>query len=248
MTDLLLGGNRLSGRIPEALMNLSSLRQLAMPVNLLHGPLPPRIGDFLPSLRLLYLGVNMLGGHIPESLGNASALQSIELEYNYGFTGRIPPSLGKLQMLRTLGLNDNNLEANDSQSWEFLDALTNCTRLVRLSLYGNLLQGVLPDSVGNLSSNLEYLTLGSNMLYGLVPSSIGNFHKLNKLDLQNNSFTGVIGGWIENMVNFEGLYIQSNHFSWHIPDSIGNFSKLTKLIETDNQFYGPSPSSVGKLR
>ncbi|KAG2656903.1 hypothetical protein PVAP13_1KG122900 [Panicum virgatum] len=247
MTDLLLGGNRLSGRIPEALMNLSSLRQLAMPVNLLHGPLPPRIGDFLPSLRLLYLGGNMLGGHIPESLGNASALQSIELEYNYGFTGRIPPSLGKLQMLRTLGLNDNNLEANDSQSWEFLDALTNCTRLVRLSLYGNLLQGVLPDSVGNLSSNLEYLTLGSNMLYGLVPSSIGNFHKLNKLDLQNNSFTGVIGGWIENMVNLEGLYIQSNHFSGHIPDSIGNFSKLTELSLADNQFYGPIPSSLGKL-
>ncbi|CAO2037626.1 unnamed protein product [Urochloa humidicola] len=247
MSDLLLGGNSLSGRIPETLLNLSSLQQLAMPMNMLHGPLPSKIGDFLPLLRLLYLGGNILGGHIPESLGNASELQSIELEYNYGFTGKIPPSLGKLRKLRTLGLNDNNLEAKDNQSWEFLDALTNCTRLVKLSLYGNLLQGILPNSVGNLSSNLDYLTLGNNMLYGLVPSSIGNLHKLIKLDLQNNSFTGPIDGWIGNIVNLEGLYIQSNNFSGHIPDSIGNISKLTELVLTNNQFYGPIPSSLGIL-
>jgi Leucine-rich repeat (LRR) protein len=248
MTDLLLGGNRLSGRIPEALFNLSLVQQIAMPRNLLHGPLPSKSGDFLPNLRLLYLGANMLGGHIPDSLGNASELQSIELEFNYGFTGKIPPSLGKLQKLRTLGLNDNNLTANDSQSWEFLDALTNCTLLERLTLTTNQLQGVLPNSVGNLSSNLDDLTLATNMLYGLVPTSIGNLQKLTKLDLVGNSFTGPIDGWIGNMVNLQGLYLRWNNFSGHIPDSIGNFSKLSDLFLAANQFHGPIPSSLGKLQ
>ncbi|RCV04938.1 hypothetical protein SETIT_1G041400v2 [Setaria italica] len=246
MSDLMLGGNRLSGRIPEALLNLSSLQQLAMPVNMLHGPLPSKIGDFLPNLRILFLGVNMLGGHIPESLTNASELQSIDLGYNYGFTGRIPP-LGKLRELRMLLLHDNNLEAKDSQSWEFLNALTNCTLLEKLSLYGNNLQGVLPYSIGNLSSNLDYLTLGSNMLHGLVPSSIGKLHKLTKLDLQYNSFTGFIDGWIGNIVSLQGLYIQGNNFSGHIPYSIGNISKLSELFLAVNQFYGPIPSILGKL-
>jgi len=131
----------LSGTIPEALLNLSSLQQMDMPFNMLHGPLPSKMGNFLPDLRILYLSANMLGGHIPESLANASELQSIELGYNFGFAGKIPPSLAKLRGLRTLGLNNNNLEAEDSQSWEFLDALTNCTRLERLALNGNLLQG-----------------------------------------------------------------------------------------------------------
>jgi Leucine-rich repeat (LRR) protein len=248
MSDLSLGGNMLSGRIPEALFNLSLLQQLAMPLNMLHGPLPSKFGDFLPSLQVLLLGGNMLGGHIPDSLGNASELQLIDLGFNYGFTGKIPPSLGKLWKLRTLSLHDNNLKANDSQSWEFLDALTNCTLLERLLLTGNQLQGVLPNSVGNLSSNLNDLTLSINMLYGLVPTSIGNLHKLTTLKLSLNSFTGPINGWIGNMVNLQALYLHHNNFSGHIPDSIGNVSKLLDLTLEANNFHGPIPSSLGKLQ
>ncbi|CAL5059573.1 unnamed protein product [Urochloa decumbens] len=247
MSYLMLGGNRLSGRIPEALFNVSSLQQLSLPVNMLHGPLPSKIGDLLPNLRFLFLGANMLGGHIPESLGNASELQAIDLKYNNGFSGKIPPSLGKLRKLRKVGLDGNNLEAKDSQSWEFLDALANCTLLETLTLDGNLLQGVLPYSIGNLSSDLDYLTLGFNMLYGLVPSSIGNFHKLTKLNLQHNSFTGLVDGWIGKFVHLEGLYVQANNFSGHIPYSIGNLSKLSELYLAVNQFYGPIPSSLGNL-
>jgi hypothetical protein len=79
MSNLSLGANMLSGRIPEALFNLSLLQQLVMPVNLLHGPLPSNIGDFLPKLQYLLLGTNMLGDHVPDSLGNASELQLIDL-------------------------------------------------------------------------------------------------------------------------------------------------------------------------
>ncbi|WVZ53229.1 hypothetical protein U9M48_004201 [Paspalum notatum var. saurae] len=247
MSYLMLVANRLSGRIPEALFNLSSLQQLSLTLNMLHGPLPSKIGDFSRGLRHLYLADNMLGGHIPESLGNASVLEAIDLKYNGGFIGRIPPSLGKLRNLKFLGLDGNTLEAKDSQGWEFLDALTNCTLLEVLTFTWNQLQGVLPDSVGNLSSNLDNLSLGYNKLYGLVPSGIGNLRKLTKLQLMENSFIGPLGGWIGYIVDLQGLYIQGNNFSGHIPDSISNISKLYDLALTDNQFYGPIPTSLGNL-
>uniref|UniRef100_A0ACD5UCE9 Uncharacterized protein n=1 Tax=Avena sativa TaxID=4498 RepID=A0ACD5UCE9_AVESA len=248
MSNLLLGENKLSGRIPESVFNLSLLNQIALELNMLVGSLPSSIGDGLPNLQRLFLGGNMLEGLIPDSLGNASELQHISLSYNHGFRGQIPPSLGKLWKLNTLGLDGNSLETNDSRGWEFLDALSNCTLLEMLSLYGNLLQGVLPNSVGNLSSNLDNLVFGKNMLYGLVPSSIGNLHRLTKLGLEENNFSGPIDGWIANLASLQGLYLQHNYFTGKIPTSIGNNSQLSELFLGNNQFHGPIPSSIENLQ
>ncbi|KAM0833183.1 hypothetical protein ACQ4PT_064424 [Festuca glaucescens] len=246
LLNLLLGVNRLSGRIPEALFNISSLQQLAMPVNMLHGSLPSGTGDFLPNLTQLLLSSNMLEGQIPDSLGNASELQRIALGNE--LTGQIPISLGKLRKLGMLNLEANNLQARDSKSWEFLDALSNCTLLEFLSLQEAQLQGVLPDSVGNLSSNLDTLLLGRNMLYGLVPPSIGNLHGLTKLGLELNTFSGPIDGWIENLVNLEELYIGGNNFTGHIPGQIPYVASLKQLNYLDlssNKLSGQIPLTLG---
>ncbi|KAF0926106.1 hypothetical protein E2562_021820 [Oryza meyeriana var. granulata] len=248
MSYLLLGGNRLSGRIPEVLFNLSKVQEIALPYNMLKGPLPSDLGNFIPNLQQLILGANLLEGHIPDSLGNASQLQLLHLGYNLGFTGRIPPSLGKLQKLEKLNLDMSNLEAKDSWGWEFLDTLSNCTRLKMLSLHQNLLQGVLPNSIGNLSSSMDNLVLSNNMLSGLVPSSIGNLHRITKLGLDFNSFTGPIDGWIGSMVNLQALSLDSNNFTGNIPASIGNMSKMSGLFLSNNQFHGLIPSSLGKLQ
>uniref|UniRef100_A0A0D9WV10 non-specific serine/threonine protein kinase n=1 Tax=Leersia perrieri TaxID=77586 RepID=A0A0D9WV10_9ORYZ len=248
LTHLLLGGNRLTGRIPDVLFNLSMVQEIALPLNMLNGQLPSDLGNFIPNLQQLYLGGNTLGGQIPDSLGNASELQWLDLSYNQRFTGRIPPSLGKLQKLEKLGFDLNNLEAKDSWGWEFLDALSNCTRLKMLSLHQNLLQGVLPNSIGNLSSSMENLVLSTNMLSGPVPSSIGNLRRLTKFGLDFNSFTGPIDGWIGSMANLQALYLDSNNFTGNIPASIGNMSKLSELFLSDNQFHGLIPSSLGKLQ
>jgi Leucine-rich repeat (LRR) protein len=122
----------------------------------------------------------MLEGHIPSSIGNASGMWLMDLSGNR-FTGQIPTSLGKLPNLRKLNLEDNKLEVKDKQSWQFLKALTNCSALELFSVDGNMLQGTLPDSVGNLSSSLNVLLFGSNMISGLVPSSIGNLRNLQQM-------------------------------------------------------------------
>lgn len=86
----------LSGGIPEALFNMSSLQVLDLERNMLGEALPPNIGD-APNLRQLHLAFNMFEGHITASLGNDSALEWIDL-----LSGQVPTSFGKLQHLSYL--------------------------------------------------------------------------------------------------------------------------------------------------
>jgi hypothetical protein len=51
------------------------------------------------------------------------------------------------------------LEASDSTGWEFFDDLTKCSSLMVLSLAGNNLQGAVPNSIANLSTNVTNLLM-----------------------------------------------------------------------------------------
>lgn len=244
---LFLGDNRLSGKFPRALYNLSSLENLGLEINDLGGRLPNNIGDLLPNLQRLLLNQNKFQGQIPASLGNASGIYSLDLNNN-NFTG-IPSSFGKLQNLMSLNVESNNIKANDSQSWEFFDALTNCSSLQLLSLSRNQLHGAIPNSVGKLSTSLQKLLLSANQLSGLVPPGIGNLRNLIQLSLDNNHhLSGSIEEWIGNLTDLQFLSLQYNNFTGPIPSSIGNITQLTQLILIHNEFEGPIPPSVGKLR
>jgi len=189
LENLLLDDNKLSGEIPRPIFNLSSLQYLSLDSNRLGKALPPNMGDLLPNLTQLSLGNNTFEGHIPASLGNATRLTKIGLSSN-NFTGTIPTSFGKLSGLTFLNLEQNHLVAKDDQDWEFLDALANCISLVVLSLAANNLEGSLPSSIGNLSSNLTYLYLGGNSLSGQIPHSIAKLSALTYLSLEVNNFSG----------------------------------------------------------
>ncbi|KAI4980552.1 hypothetical protein ZWY2020_021037 [Hordeum vulgare] len=167
LSGMNLAGNKLTGKIPSTFNNITY-------INMLSGTLPSNIS--LPNLQFLFLGENRLEGHIPDSLGNASFLEGIDLN-SKSFTGQIPSYLGKLHNLNILKLGQNKLEARDNQSWDFLDALSQCP-LEIFSLYGNQLHGLLPNSIGNLSITLQRLNLGQNNLFGTVPPTIGNYFNL----------------------------------------------------------------------
>lgn len=242
---LKLGLNSLTGEIPQSI-NMSRLQQLGLEFNKLNKALPSNIGIALPSLQVLSMSGNKFDGQIPASLGNASELQSIYL-INNSFTGQVPAIWGKLSQLTRLNLEINKLEAGDSQSWEFLGALTNCSSLQILSLYNNRLQGVLPSSIGSLSTTIQQLLLGKNNISGVVPPSIGNLHSLIKLDLGDNILGGEIGEWIGKLKNVTGLYLGGNNFTGPIPSSIGILTRLTELSLQRNEFEGFVPGNIGNL-
>ncbi|CAL4886700.1 unnamed protein product [Urochloa decumbens] len=248
MFELTLGENMLTGSIPATILNNSFLTVLDVNTNFLHMALPSTIGNTLPNIYALGLHNNMFYGQIPASLGNAPTLSMIQLQSN-NFTGQIPSSLGNLSScLTTLLLNQNKLEAKDSKSWEFLDALGNCSSLQTLSLNDNQLQGVIPNSIGKLSPNLQYLALETNNLSGTVPESIGNLGGLTNLLLAENNLAGPIGSWVGKLKNLGKLDLGDNNFSGPIPSSLGSLTQLTELYLQNNKFDSPIPASLENLQ
>ncbi|CAM0942615.1 unnamed protein product [Alopecurus aequalis] len=235
---LALGINKLSGGIPEKMFNQSSLKSLDVGSNFLGKALPSNFGDTLPNLVDLYMSNNSFQGHIPSSLGNISGLILLDLSFNC-FTGQVPSSLGRLRNLSYLDLEANKLEANDIQSWEFIDALSNCS-LLELTLGENLLQGAIPNSIANLTG-LQKLLFKTNNLSGTVPTSIGKLGALTTLDLGYNQLNGPTEGWVGKLENLGFLFLSGNNFTGPIPSSIGNLTNLEYVYLAENEFEGRIP-------
>lgn len=188
----------------------------------------------------------MFKGNIPASIGNATGLQQIGPSNN-SFTDQVPSSFGRISGMVLLNLERNELEATDSEGWEFLNALANCSRLEVFSLTQNQLQGAIPNFFGNLSTSLGYLLMGGNKLSGNVPPSIGIYHDLAQLSLDGNNLTGKIEEWVEKLTKLQHLNLQLNNFIGTIPLSIGNLTQMASLILAENELEGSIPSSLGNF-
>ncbi|XP_010910283.2 uncharacterized protein [Elaeis guineensis] len=239
--------NGLTGTIPSKLYNISSLQDFYVAQNKLHGSIPSNIGIAFPSFVSLALGGNQFDGPIPTTLGNASVLEYIDISDN-NFSGRVPSELGRLPRLYHLNVEENHLEAGDAKGWEFLDSLTNCSRLTVLALDYNMLEGMLPNSIVNLSSQLQVLLLDENHISGRIPHGIENLANLYFLTFSQNLFTGAIPESIGKLARLEKLDLSFNRFIGQIPFSLGNLTLLTELTLGQNYLQGPISPSLGKLQ
>ena len=238
LTGLYLWSNALTGPIPDALGNLSSLTELALSGNELTGPIPDALGN-LSSLTGLWLHGNALTGPIPDALGNLSSLTGLNL-WNNALTGPIPDFLGNLSSLTRLSLSSNAL------SGPIPDALGNLSSLTGLYLSGNELTGPIPDALGNLSS-LTTLSLSTNALSGPIPEVLGNLSNLGSLNLSGNELTGPIPAALGNLSSLTGLFLYDNALSGPIPDALGRLSNLGSLNLSGNELTGPIPGALGNL-
>ncbi|KAL8241390.1 hypothetical protein R6Q59_014745 [Mikania micrantha] len=142
----------------------------------------------------------------------------------------------------------NNFGTKEQDEMNFIDSLKNCSKLVTLALPNCNFQGVLPWSIGNLSSQLKHLFLNGNQLHGNVPTSTGNLVGLETLSLAGNQFEGNIPSTIGNLQNLGVLVLSFNQLSGQIPHAMENLSSLTKLYLSSNMLNGVIPSSLGNCR
>ncbi|KAG8371643.1 hypothetical protein BUALT_Bualt13G0109500 [Buddleja alternifolia] len=261
--------NSFTGSIPSEFFNISTLRILSLAENGLSGNLPTNFGHRLPVLEELYLYENYLGGSIPDGISNCSKLKNLELNSN-NFIGFVPHFFGDLRLLERLIFFDNNLRTESSSSsseLSFITSLTNCRSLVGISIGDNLLDGIIPVSVGNLSTSfqifvarnwsipeclenvtsLRHLFLASNMLSSSIPSSLWRMKDLLLLNLSTNSLSGVLPPEIGNLVAAIGIDLSMNNLSKDIPSTIGNLQVLTNLSLAHNTLEGSIPASVGSM-
>uniref|UniRef100_A0A0E0JAM8 non-specific serine/threonine protein kinase n=1 Tax=Oryza nivara TaxID=4536 RepID=A0A0E0JAM8_ORYNI len=255
-----LSRNALQGAVSSELGSLRRLRilslillaeisvrnkHLVMQFNNLTGTLPPCAGNRLPRLKVLSVDRNQPHGAIPVSLCNSSKLEVIQMMKN-SFSGVIPDCLGAhLQNLWELTLDDNQLEANSDSDWRFLDSLTNCSNLKVIGLAGNKLRGLLPASIANLSTSMEFLSIYNNMINGQIPQGIGNLVNLDSIYIHLNNLAGTIPDSIGKLKKLSNLYLYDNNLSGQIPATIGNLTMLSRLSLNENMLTGSIPSSLG---
>ncbi|EEF34948.1 serine-threonine protein kinase, plant-type, putative [Ricinus communis] len=251
--------NSLSGSVPSNIYNMSSLVNLALASNQLRGKLPSDVGVTLPNLLVFNFCINKFTGTIPGSLHNLTKIRVIRMAHNL-LHGTVPPGLGNLPFLEMYNIGFNNIVSSGDKGLDFITSLTNSTRLKFLAFDGNLLQGVIPESIGNLSQDLSQLYMGGNQIYGGIPSSIGHLSSLTLLNLSYNSITDSIPheigqlqhlqflediGLLESVVTID---LSNNRLSGDIPSLIKNCESLEELYMSRNSFSGPVPAALGEMK
>ncbi|KAL6334062.1 hypothetical protein AAG906_001819 [Vitis piasezkii] len=203
-----LSNASISGSIPKWFWNISFTMQhlllyhnqlqgvylLDLSYNKFSGPIPLSIGESMLDLHYLLLSKNQITGTIPNSIGHITSLQVIDFSRN-NLIGSIPYtinncssliSLGQLQWLESLHLNDNKLIGELPSSFQ------NLSRLELLDLSYNQLSGKVPSWIGTAFIDLVILNLRSNVFFGRLPSQFSNLSSLHVLDLAQNNLMGEI--------------------------------------------------------
>ncbi|KAH7665646.1 Non-specific serine/threonine protein kinase protein [Dioscorea alata] len=179
LIKLSLLGNRISGRIPEELGNITSLKELVLQDNLMGGPIPTSLGKLI-NLEILHLSGNNFRGELPKALGNLKNLTELMVSSIKGGNGEFPP-LENSRQLKIMVLR------NLSISGALPDYIGNMANLILLDLSFNNFAGQIPKSFGNLS-NLDNMFLTNNKLTGEIPKWI--FTRGQHYDLSYNNFNG----------------------------------------------------------
>ncbi|KAF3681948.1 putative LRR receptor-like serine/threonine-protein kinase-like [Capsicum annuum] len=267
LEDFYLGENSITGTIPTSMGNISTHQNLFCGKNRLVERNPPEL-EKLSNLRQLYFAQNdNLIGQIPEAIFNISSLEIIAFNLN-NLTGRIPATTGlHLPNLKEVNLGVNQLEG------EIPLFITNASKLEILMLNNNFLtgtdailddnpfNGVLPNSIGNLSSTIENFYISDALINGLIPPGIGNTSSLTELnfggnnlagsihsEIAGNNLTGEIPEFIGNRSMLQLLPLFSNILSSELPLSIWKMSGLPYLDMSQNCIEGEFPSDIGELK
>ncbi|KAL7103863.1 hypothetical protein ACP275_08G206300 [Erythranthe tilingii] len=247
LDKLALNSNSFSGVIPLELFNMSNLRSLDLTGNGLSGSLPNKLDHSLPALEGLYLGLNYLTGSIPDSITNCSKLIFLDLSYN-NFTGFVPLFLGNLRILERLQLSGNNLRTESTSSeWSFITSLTNCRSLTMLAISDNPLEGIIPISVGNLSTSIQIFMASNCKINGIIPAEIGNLSSLVRLYIGENDLSSNILVYVKHMQKLQALSLYSNNMRGSIPEGVCNLDSLVYLYLSQNKFSGPIPECLGNI-
>nr|GMD71507.1 receptor-like protein 12 [Ipomoea batatas] len=257
-----LGGNALSGKIPDCWMHWPHLRVLYLKENKLVGSIPNSIG-LLNLLESLDVHNNKLSGHIPPSLQNCTSLFKIDMGDN-GFTGKIPRWLGtSLSYLTILSLRSNKFFG------ELPLEFCHLTSLRILDFSNNDFSGLIPRCFKNFTAmindeedfpaNAEFemgysmyeyafgesalvTTKGLEYEYASIPLSL-----FAEMDLSGNNFIGDIPIDLTNLSRLRSLNLSRNNLTGNIPTEMGNMKLLESLDLSRNQLSGKIPSSFSSL-
>ncbi|XP_077213095.1 leucine-rich repeat protein kinase family protein [Tasmannia lanceolata] len=237
---LSLSKNNFTGALNPSLTCLESLLTIDLSENNLSGTIPDQFFQQCKSLRVLSLSKNGFSGVIPPSLSSCSTLAVLNLSSNQ-LSGPLPDGIWSLNNLRSLDLSDNSLAGNIPEGIERL------YNLRTIDLRKNHFSGKLPDNIGGCLL-LKSLDFSENSLSGSLPDSMQKLTICRSLSLRANQLVGEFPSWIGQMGSLETLDLSENGFSGRIPDSIANLTLLKKLNFSGNGLTGSLPESMSSCK
>ncbi|KAJ7947115.1 receptor kinase-like protein Xa21 [Quillaja saponaria] len=156
-------------------------------------------------------------------------LSVLDLPVN-SFSGYIPCTPGNLRNLQSLNLAENDLITESSTSeLDIIKDLTNCKYFRYIDLSSNPMNAFLLNSLGNLSTSLEYFRIQSSGMKGSIPTDIGNFTELTLFSLSFNPLARTIPASIGKLQNLRVLYISDNQLEGSIPSELFHRKNLAAL-------------------
>ncbi|KAG5253459.1 receptor protein [Salix suchowensis] len=248
--------NRLTGEIPQAICNLTSLVILQLSNNNLNSKLPQCLGNISNSASVLDLRNNSFSGDIPDAFSSDCTLRAIDFRQNQ-LEGKIPRSLANCTELEILNIEENKI--NDVfPSW-----LGIFPKLRVLILRSNRLHGVIGKpratfefqrlQIVDLSDNcvmilyekiqdsLTAIDLSCNDFEGAIPVVLGDLKALHFLNLSNNFLSGGIPPSLSNLKELEALDLSLNKLSGNIPVQLARLTFLAVFNVSHNVLSGPIP-------
>lgn len=106
----------------------------------------------------------------------------------------------------------------------------------------------IPNSIGNLSSNLFFLSMVTNPISGSIPAVIGKIVGLTRIQLGDTLLSGTIPQEIGNLWRLELIDLSNNTISGKIPLTFGNLTRMTMLFLQSNELEGNIPEQMSSVQ
>ncbi|XP_057726971.1 receptor-like protein 9DC3 [Arachis stenosperma] len=263
--DINLSHNKFTGTFPQCLANISSLRDLDLQMNKLHGTLPDFTFQYLTALNL---NGNQFEGLLPKSLSKCSSLVDLNLGNNQ-FVDTFPNSLHNLSNLEILDLRGNKLYGQIAN----LKSENIFPSLMIYDISCNNFSGSLPKAYiqnframkivhDDVRSHMSYIQTHwsisggtteeyDNSMIATIKSVSLTFTKIPNafaiIDLSENKFEGEIPDDFGELGALIGLNLSHNSLIGPIPGSLGNLTKLESLDLSSNMLTGDIPTELVNL-
>ncbi|KAL9366540.1 hypothetical protein Peur_037739 [Populus x canadensis] len=196
-------------------------------------------GSIHSRVTMLILSKLGLQGLIPPSLGRLDQLKSVNLSFNQ-LSGGLPSELSSLKRLEDLDLSHNLLSGQVS------GVLSRLLSIRTLNISSNLFKEDLLELGGY--PNLVAFNISNNSFTGRISSQICSSSKgIQILDLSANHLVGDLEGLFNCSRSLQQLHLDSNSFSGSLPDFLYSMSALQHFSISNNNFSGQLSKEVSKL-
>jgi Leucine-rich repeat (LRR) protein len=173
-----------------------------------------------------------------------SQYQALYIFYNSTNGPHWDPSCNHLWQFNTPIYNDPCVRGWEGLTCDPSDCSPDVICYVRMIELENCnLTGTLPIEIGDLV-NLNTLTVPQNHLNGSIPSALTKNHRLHRIDLSDNSFTGSLPDLAPSVIL---ALFRHNSLTGTLPQSLSNSLLLNYLDVGQNYLTGSIPSNLVTL-